>query len=93
MAKFAVYHVKSTMLKEYKNRECDAKRLVAKLNAKQSDFERERIGGYGYATVEDYQTKVVYMVTRKNMMSGVEYQEPSNTPGYMSPSSEAYWSM
>jgi hypothetical protein len=26
-------------------------------------------------------------------MSKKEYQEPSNTPGYMSPASEAYWSM
>ena len=32
-------------------------------------------------------------VTRKNMMSGKEYQEPLNTPSYCSPSSEAYWSM
>ena len=32
-------------------------------------------------------------VTRKNMMSGKEYQEPINTPSYCSPSSEAYWSM
>jgi hypothetical protein len=35
----------------------------------------------------------VHMVTRINLMSKKEYQEPSNTPGYMSPASEAYWSM
>jgi hypothetical protein len=29
----------------------------------------------------------------KNMMSGVEFSEPVNTPGYMSPRSESYWSM
>ena len=28
-----------------------------------------------------------------NMMSGKEFVEPVNTPGYMSPSSESYWSM
>ena len=32
-------------------------------------------------------------VTRKNMMSGKEYQERYDTPGYCSPSSETYWSM
>jgi hypothetical protein len=33
------------------------------------------------------------MVTRKNMMSGQEFQERYDTPYYCSPSSESYWSM
>ena len=32
------------------------------------------------------------MVTRKNMMSGREYQERYDTPYFCSPSSETYWS-
>ena len=32
-------------------------------------------------------------VTRKNMMSGKEYQERYDTPYFCSPSSESYWSM
>lgn len=32
-------------------------------------------------------------VERKNMMSGKPYMEPINTPAYMSPSCESYWSM
>ena len=48
---------------------------------------------YGWASREDYQKNVVHMVTKVNMMSKQEYQEPSNTPGYMSPASESYWSM
>lgn len=32
-------------------------------------------------------------VTRKNMMSGAEFQERYDTPYYCSPSSETYWSM
>jgi len=32
-------------------------------------------------------------VTRKNMMSGKEYQERYDTPYFCSPSSETYWSM
>lgn len=40
-------------------------------------------------TVEVYET----YVTRKNMMSGKEYQERYDTPDMCSPSSETYWSM
>ena len=32
-------------------------------------------------------------VTRRNMMSGAEYQERYDTPYSCSPSSETYWSM
>ena len=32
-------------------------------------------------------------VTRKNLMSGIEYQERYDRPHYCSPSSESYWSM
>ena len=49
--------------------------------------------------VSDY-TKAGYVpklfetyVTRKNMMSGKEYQERYDTPGFCSPSSESFWSM
>ena len=32
-------------------------------------------------------------VTRKNMMTGKEYQERFDTPYFCSPSRESYWSM
>jgi hypothetical protein len=32
-------------------------------------------------------------VTKINMMSGKEYQERYDTPGFCSPSSESFWSM
>ena len=35
----------------------------------------------------------IKMVERVNLMSGKTYMEAENTPGFMSPSSEAYWSM
>lgn len=40
-----------------------------------------------------YASKIEKTVTRKNMMTGKEYTESVNTPSYMSPSSESYWSM
>jgi hypothetical protein len=48
---------------------------------------------YGIAEVEYYRKNIERQVVRKNMMSGVEYTESINTPSYMSPASEAYWSM
>jgi hypothetical protein len=33
------------------------------------------------------------MVTRKNLMTGKEFQEDVNTPYFCSPSSESFWSM
>ena len=42
--------------------------------------------GFRYVIHETY-------VTRKNMMSGVEFQERYDTPYFCSPASESYWSM
>jgi hypothetical protein len=42
--------------------------------------------GYRFEIHETY-------VTRKNMMSGAEYQERYDTPYFCSPSSESFWSM
>jgi hypothetical protein len=46
-----------------------------------------------YMTTHNIVLPAVPMVTRQNLMSGLEYQEPADTPNYCSPSSEAYWSM
>lgn len=48
---------------------------------------------YGIAEVEYYARHIERQVKRVNMMSGEEYMESINTPSYMSPASEAYWSM
>jgi len=45
----------------------------------------DRRAGYIVEVFETY-------VTRKNMMSGKEYQERYDTPYFCSPSSETYWS-
>ena len=47
------------------------------------------------AVVEDdyYFENIEAKVKRVNMMTGLEYYESVNTPGYCSPSSESYWSM
>jgi hypothetical protein len=46
------------------------------------DFRKEGLVVHVYET----------FITRKNMMSGKEYQERYDTPYYCSPSSETFWS-
>lgn len=47
----------------------------------------------GIADCEWFHTFIEKHRTVKSMMGGKEYSEPVNTPNYMSPASEAYWSM
>ena len=103
---FVIYHIPSTMqvgptehghphtlyAKGYKTQGA-ALRTAAKFNAKTHGPDFVGPGVYGVASVEHYDTRVVRMVTRTNLLSGKTYQEPSNTPGFCSPSSESYWSM
>lgn len=47
---------------------------------------------YVVMTEEEY-SMVEPMVERKNMMTGKKFMESINTPNYMSPACESYWSM
>ncbi len=47
-------------------------------------------GDLSIVDIKEYKPR---MVTRKNLMSGIEFQEDVNTPYFCSPSSETYWSM
>ena len=48
---------------------------------------------YAIADYDHYRANIEQQVQRTNLMSGQTYMESVNTPNYMSPSSEAYWSM
>ena len=48
---------------------------------------------FGVAEAEYFHSTIERSRTVKNMMNGEPIQETGNTPGYMSPRSEAYWSM
>ena len=48
---------------------------------------------YGIAEADYFHKSIEKSRTTSNMMSGKPIVEPVNTPNYMSPSSEAYWSM
>ena len=47
----------------------------------------------GELSIVDTKTYKPNMVTRKNLMTGIEYQEDVNTPLCCSPASETFWSM
>ena len=49
------------------------------------------INNYMVMSVEDYEL-IEPMVEKTNMMTGKKFTESINTPHYMSPSSESYWS-
>ena len=48
---------------------------------------------FGVAEAEYFHSSIEKTRTVKNMMNGAPLVETVNTPGYMSPRSEAYWSM
>jgi len=48
---------------------------------------------YGIAEANYFHSTIEKSRTRTNMMSKVQYTETVNTPSYMSPASESYWSM
>ena len=48
---------------------------------------------YAIAEANDFHTNIEASRKAKNMMSGEWFVEPINTPGYMSPARESYWSM
>jgi hypothetical protein len=90
---WVVYHVASTMEEKVYKSEYAAKKLAAKLNEKEAKWSKKEGPYYAVAEMSVYKSSVVYMVEKVNMMSGLKYWEASNTPGYCSPASEAYWSM
>ena len=48
---------------------------------------------FGIAEVEYFHKNIEATRKAKNLMSKEWFVEPINTPGYMSPRSETYWSM
>ena len=69
--------------KHYKT-ERGAKTMCSKLN---KDEVKWRVMSFG-----DFENLPQPMVERMNLMTGKKFFEPKNTPPYMSPSSETYWS-
>jgi len=48
---------------------------------------------YGIAEAEYFHKTIEKSRTRTNIMNNEQFSEKVNTPGYLSPASESYWSM
>jgi hypothetical protein len=66
-----------------------AKTACTKLNKKVPGWEVMEIGAWHVLKALKFPVK---MVKKINMMSGKEYFEAEDTPCYMSPACESYWS-
>jgi hypothetical protein len=76
----------------------EGQRLIGKYDYDRKDrasMEREVKELYPTYTAKDgYKFNIVEtLVTKRNALSGKEFQERYDTPYYCSPSSESYWSM
>ena len=73
-------------------RKKSGERLIAK-----NDYRTENLSMLEHtvnSTMRKGERYVIHatMVTKKNLLSGAEFQERYDTPYYCSPSSETYWS-
>jgi len=68
-------------------------RMSKRYRADLLDSVNDPVFRYGIAEADYFHKSIEKSRTTSNMMSGKPMVEPVNTPNYMSPSSEAYWSM
>ena len=68
-------------------------RMSKRYRADLLDSVNDPVFRYGIAEADYFHKSIEKSRTTSNMMSGKPIVEPVNTPNYMSPSSEAYWSM
>jgi len=68
-------------------------RMSKRHRADMLDTVNDPVFRYGIAEAYYFHTFIEKSRTRTNMMSKEQYTEAVNTPNYMSPASEAYWSM
>ena len=70
-------------------------RMSKRYRADLLDSVNDPLFRYGIAEAEYFHKTIEKQVKRKVLegFGGKEYMEPVNTPRYMSPSSESYWSM
>ena len=76
----------------------EGQRLIGKYDYDRKDrasMEREVAALFPtYKVADGYKFNIVEtVVTKRNALSGKEFQERYDTPYYCSPSSESYWSM
>lgn len=89
---FVIYHDKTTMLHRKKKHYRDARwatEAAAKAERTRSKLDPDV---WKIAPRDTFFATIELRVRVRNIMSGNLFTEGVNTPGYLSPSSETYWS-
>lgn len=85
---------KAALTREIKNRikknEAYANRGDRYMSTPEEAINRD---DYAIAEAREFYDRIEKKHTVKNLLSGKEFTEGVNTPGYLSPSRESYWSM
>ena len=68
-------------------------RMSKRYRADMLDSVNDPVFRYGIAEAEYFHKTIEKSRTVENLMNGTPFTETVNTPGYMSPRSESYWSM
>jgi hypothetical protein len=68
-------------------------RICRRYRADLKETVNDPVYRYGIAEAAYFHSSIERSRTVENLINGVEFSEPVNTPNYMSPRSEAYWSM
>ena len=55
--------------------------------------ENDPVFRYGIAEADYFHKNIERRVAKRNLSTGIVYEETINTPAYMSPACESYWSM
>ncbi len=97
---YVVYHKETTIVPKIKKPHYITQSFETERAAKAALTRADRDGKlahpkdeYAIADGVDFRENIEKFVERRNMMTGEKFMERINTPGYMSTSSEAYWSM
>jgi hypothetical protein len=92
---YVVYGGKTTLLYPTSasnfRTEAAAKAARTRLYKKNPDLLNKE-GELLIADTSTFHESIEKVVVRINLLSGNEYHEPINTPNYLSPASEVYWS-
>jgi hypothetical protein len=90
---YVVYNTISTKIIGSKHRKIYKTHAAAQAHLTRMTKMGYSIFQHGIAEEKFYQEKIAKTVTKRNLMTGQEYQESVNTPLCCSPASETYWSM
>jgi len=68
-------------------------RMSKRYRADLLETENDPVFRYGIAEANYFHKTIERKVAKRNLSSGIVYEETVNTPAHMSPASETYWSM